>query len=84
MVKKIADSPGTSPSEFLREFERNKSRRLREGMRLGGFISSVATAALFIVAWANSSGGRGYLVTLIPLSACVALFLYAQFLAPHD
>jgi hypothetical protein len=84
MVKKMADSPNTSPTEFLREIERTRSRRLREGMRLGGLISSVATGALFIVAWANSSGGRGYLVTLIPFSACVALYLYAQYLAPRD
>jgi hypothetical protein len=84
MVKKMADSPNTSPTEFLREFERTKSRRVREGMRLGGLISSVAIGALFIVAWASSSGGHGYLVTLIPFSACAALFLYAEFLAPRD
>lgn len=84
MVKKLADSSSTSPSEFLREIERNKSRRLREGMRLGGFIGTFATLALFVFAWSNSPGGAAYLVTLIPLFACAALYTYAQFLAPRD
>lgn len=83
MVKKMADSSSTAPSEFLREFERSKNRRVREAMKLGGFIGSFTSAALFIFAWA-SWPGRGFLVTLIPLFACVALYVYAQLLAPRE
>jgi hypothetical protein len=83
MIKKMADSSSTTPSELLRELDRSKNRRLREGMKLGGFIGSAATAALFIFAAATWTG-RSFLVTLIPLFACVALYTYAQFLAPQE
>ena len=83
MVKKIAASSGTSAEEFLREFERNRQRRSREAMTIGGLVGACAAVGLMI--FLHGLGPLPiYRVGLIPLLPCVGLVIYARFLAPRD
>jgi hypothetical protein len=83
MVKKISASSGESAAEFLREYERTKSRRRREAMIIGGLMGSFAAVGLMIFL-------RGlvslpvYRVGLIPLLPCLGLLIYALFFASRD
>ena len=83
-IKKLADSTTTTPADYLRNYELARSRRFREGIRLTGFIGSFAATGLVIAVWAIDPGGKGHFVALIPLFACVSLFVYAHFLARRD
>lgn len=82
MVTKIAASSG-SAEDFLREYERTKSRRRREAMTIGGTVGALAAVGLMI--FLHGLGSLPiYRVGLIPLLPCVALVIYARFFASRD
>ncbi len=85
IIKKIAESPASGAAlEYLRENEQIKNRRIREGIKLGGLITSFVAIGLMVFLRAIVPLQPIYLVALIPLLAGVALLSYAHFLAPRD
>ena len=78
-LKKIAESPAPSAAavlEYLREQNRNTARRRREGMKLGGLITTAVGLALLIFLW-KLIGPPVYLAALIPLLVGIVLLGYA-------
>jgi hypothetical protein len=89
ILKKIADTQGAGSSsaiEFLRDEEKNTTRRRREGLKLGGLITVAVGIGmmLFIKAVDRSDPDPAYLVGLIPLLIGVALLAYTYLLAPKQ
>jgi hypothetical protein len=86
-LKKIAESSGdgaTAAAGIMREQERVESRRLREGLKLGGVVTLAAGAGLMIFLRGTNYGEQLYLVGLIPLLVGIALLVYSLILAPKD
>ena len=78
-LKKLAESPAPSAAaalEYLREQNRNTARRRREGMKLGGLITTAVGIALLIFLW-KLIGPPVCLAALIPLLVGLVLFGYA-------
>lgn len=82
-VKKLADAGGSSATDFLREYERGKSRRLRDGLTIAGLVGSLAAIGLMVFLH-SIKGPPVYLVGLIPLLACVGLLVSARFLLSRE
>jgi hypothetical protein len=88
-LRKTADTQGTGSSsaiEFLREEEKNATRRRREGQKLGGLITVAVGIGMmaFIKAVDRGDPDPAYLVGLIPLLIGVALLAYTYLLAPKE
>ncbi len=83
MVKRIAASSGESAAQFLREYERTRSRRSREAMMIGGLVGSLVAVGLMIFLY-GLVPLPVYRVGLIPLLPCLGLMTYARFFAPRD
>ena len=86
-IKKMAAAPGASADAMLtvlREDERIRSRRVREGLKLGGFITCAVGVALLIFLRAIVPDIPAYLVGFIPLFVGVALLAYGYSYAPKD
>jgi hypothetical protein len=86
-IKKIADMQGTGADSVLtvlREEERISKRRVREGLKLAGFITCAVGVALLIILRAIVTDMPVYLVGFIPLLVGVALLAYAHSYAPKD
>jgi len=92
-LKKLAETQGAGGNaalEFLREQEKIGERRRREGLRLGGLITSVVGIALMILLRAlaqDPSAGVPagvFLVGLIPLLVGIALLAYSYLLVPKE
>jgi hypothetical protein len=85
VVKKMLESqaPGGSAVEFLREDEKIAARRLREGVKLGGLITTAVGIGLMIFLKAVDPGHQTFLVGAIPLLVGVALLLYSYLIAPQ-
>ena len=88
-LKKIADTQGAGGSaaiEYLHAEEKIASRRLQEGLKLGGLITvGVGISLMIFIGLVEQNGtDRAYLVGLIPLFIGVALLLYAYLLAPKQ
>jgi hypothetical protein len=86
MLKRFADAPGDGAKqafELLREQDRIKRINAREGMKLGGLITTAVGAGLciFLRVVAGSATGSPWLVGLIPGFVGVALLVYVYFLA---
>jgi hypothetical protein len=89
ILKKIADTQwagSSSAIEFLRDEEKNTTRRRREGLKLGGLITVAVGIGmmLFIKAVDRTDPDPAYLVGLIPLLIGVALLAYTYLLAPKQ
>jgi hypothetical protein len=83
MLKKLADSSSEGAAatlEYLREQERQKVRRQRGGMQLGGLITAAVGIALMVFLGALVPGLPVYFAGLIPLLIGIALFGYAHFM----
>ncbi|HWZ12932.1 MAG TPA: hypothetical protein VNX22_07335 [Acidobacteriaceae bacterium] len=84
-LKKIAESPAPSAAaalEYMREQNRNTALRRREGIKLGGLITTAVGLALLIFLW-KLIGPPVYLAALIPLLVGLVLFGYA-YSAPKE
>ena len=78
-LKKIVEAQGAgSPVaiEFLREEERIKRQRRREGLKLGGLITLAVGIGLMIFLRAIERADPVFLVGLIPLLIGVVLTVY--------
>ena len=89
IVKKIAESQGAVSSfaiEFLREEEKNATRRRQEGLKLGGMITAAVGIGMmvFIKAVDRRDPDPAYLVGLIPLLIGVTLLTYTYLFAPRQ
>jgi multisubunit Na+/H+ antiporter MnhB subunit len=86
-LRKIAETQGAGGSsviEFLREEEKNATRRRREGQKLGGLVTGAVGIGMTILIWAvnRDEPEPVYLAGLIPLLIGLALLSYVYFLAP--
>ena len=84
-LKKIAESPAPSAAaalEYMREQNRNTALRRREGIKLGGLITTAVGLALLIFLW-KLIGPPVDLAALIPLLVGLVLFGYA-YSAPKE
>jgi hypothetical protein len=88
-IKKIAETPGASGSaalDYLREEEKIAVRRQREGLKLGGLITTAVGIGLMLMLW--GVGGKNekgvILVGAIPLLVGVALMTHAFLVGPKE
>jgi hypothetical protein len=84
-LKKLTETAGPgskAPIEYMREEEQISARHRREGIRLGSLITGAVGIGLMICLRGIAHEKSVYLVGLIPLLVGVALFVYAEFLAP--
>ena len=84
-LKKIAETAGPGSNahlEYMHEEEQISIRQLRESIKLGSLITGAVGIALMVFLRGVAHEEPVYLVGLIPLLIGVALFVYAQFLAP--
>jgi hypothetical protein len=80
-IKKIADLQGAGADSVLtvlREEERIGARRVREGLKLAGFITCAVGLGLLIALRAIVTDIPVYLVGFIPMLVGVALLAYAH------
>ena len=86
-LKKIAESqePSASASlELFREQEKIQAVRSREGLKLGGLVTSAVGLGLLPLLRAAHPDHPVYLVALIPVLIGLALLVYAYLLAPKE
>jgi hypothetical protein len=87
-LKKISESSGEaskSALEYLREQNRNATRRRIEGLKLGGLITTAVGIGTMIFLHAVAKDDPGaYLVGIIPLFIGIALLIYAFMMAPKQ
>jgi len=87
-LRRITEAPGegaTAAVELLREDERLKEMKTREGFKIGGIITVAVGVGLTIFLHSLMSHGNSdvpYLVGLIPLFVGVAMLGYVYFMAP--
>ena len=85
-LKKIAEAQGPSANaalEFLREQEKVRAVRSREGLKLGGLVTIAVGIGLFPLLRAAHPNHPLYLVGAVPLLIGLALLAYAYLLAPR-
>jgi hypothetical protein len=87
--RRVAEASGDGAKaaiELIREENRIKQMRIREGMKIGGLINVAVGLALIIFLRVLIGDGHGspYLCGLIPGFIGVAMLCYALFLAPVD
>jgi Domain of unknown function (DUF6249) len=86
-LKKIveAQEPAANATlEFLREQERVRARRTREGLKLGGLVTIAVGLSFFLVLWATGPSRPAYIAGFIPFLIGLALLAYTYLLAPKD
>jgi len=85
-LRRITESSGEGAKaaiELMKEEERLKRIKSREGMKIGGLICIAVGIAMVIFLWAmtKTDPGAPYLVGLIPGFVGVALLVYVFFMA---
>jgi hypothetical protein len=86
-IKRIAEMQGAGAESVLavlREEERVSTRRVREGLKLGGFITCAVGLGLLIVLRAIVPDMPVYLVGSIPLLVGLVLLAYGYNYSPTD
>jgi hypothetical protein len=86
-LKKIAEMPGSGAEAILtvmREEERVSRRRVRDGLRLAGFITCAVGIGLAVFLRVIVPEMPVYLSGFIPLLVGIALLAYAYTQAPND
>jgi len=84
-LRRVTEASGEGAKaaiELMREDERLKRIKAREGMKIGGLINIGVGVALVIFLRALVSNEPVYLCGLIPGFVGIALLVYALFLAP--
>jgi hypothetical protein len=85
-VRKVMEMPGATPAtvqEFVREQEAIADRRRREGLKLGGLITTAVGIGIIVFLF-GKPGPQIYTVGAIPILIGAALLAYAYFLAPRS
>jgi hypothetical protein len=86
VLKKLADRPNSESGpilDLIREEERNRLIRSREGKKLGGMITAAVGLGLMIfLRLLIDEDEPVWTVGLIPFLIGAALFLYVMFMAP--
>ena len=85
-LRRITESSGEGAKaaiDLLKEEERLRRIKSREGMKLGGLICLAVGVATVIFLWAmtKTDPGAPYLVGLVPAFVGVALLIYVFFMA---
>jgi hypothetical protein len=85
-LRRITEASGEGAKaaiDLLREEERLKRIKSREGMKIGGLVCVAVGVAMVIFLWAMTKTDPGvpYLVGLIPGFIGVALLIYVFFMA---
>jgi len=83
-LRRITESSGEGAKaaiELLKEEERMKRIKTREGLKVGGVVNLGIGVGLTIFLWALIGGPKIALVGTIPLLIGVALLVYVKFLA---
>jgi hypothetical protein len=83
-IRRLAESSGEGAKvavEFLREEERFRQIRKREGMKIGGLINIAVGIGLGCMFWVLNPKDGPYLIGLIPGLIGVALLVYVFFMA---
>jgi hypothetical protein len=86
-LKRVAEgASGATAVEFLREQDRLARRRRHEGMRVGGLVTTSASAAFTVFLYVATTPNRpgAWTLGLIPLSTGLALLAYGYLLAPRE
>jgi len=87
VMKKVAEMQGVGADAdlaVLREEERNRGRRTREGLKLAGLITVAAGVGLTLVLRPLVPEMPVYLVGFIPILVGVVLLGYGYLLAPQE
>lgn len=85
MLRRITEASGEGAKaaiDLLREDDRLKRIKAREGMKVGGLINIGVGVALIIFLRAQIASQPVYLCGLIPGLVGVALLVYSLFMAP--
>ena len=89
-LRRIAESPdgGAAALEFLKEEQRLKDRKRREGRKIGGLVATATGLGLMIFLFALNRADHDpdpdYLIGLILMLIGAALLAYSYWLAPKD
>ena len=86
-LKKIVETPGPAANtalELLREQDKIAARKTREGVRLGGLITTAVGIGSFFLLRGIETREPVYLAALVPLLIGVALLTYGYLLAPKE
>ena len=89
-LRRIAESPdgGAATLEFMKEEQRMKDRKCREGRKIWGLVNFsiglVLTIFLFMIRASFPYEQWYYLFGLVPLSVGAALLAYSYWLAPKS
>lgn len=81
-IKKLAEMQGDNGLVLLREEEDRAVRQRREGIKLGGLVTTAVGIGLMVFLWGIVPDRPAYLLGLIPLLIGVALLTYSYVLAP--
>ena len=89
-LRRIAESPdgGAAALEFLKEEQRLKDRKRREGRKIGGLVATATGLGLMIFLFALNRADHDpdpdYLIGLIVMLIGAALLAYSYWLAPKE
>ena len=89
-LRRIAESPdgGAAALEFLKEEQRLKDRKRREGRKIGGLVATATGLGLMIFLFALNRADHDpdpdYLIGLILMLIGAALLAYSYWLAPKE
>ncbi|MEW5983614.1 MAG: hypothetical protein AB1806_14765 [Acidobacteriota bacterium] len=85
LLKQLTQQPGPAAdrvAEMLREEDRRAEARRREGLKLGGLITTAVGVGIMVFLRLQVGDEEVYLAGLIPLLVGVTMLVYAYVLAP--
>lgn len=86
-LKKLAESQTAAAApivELLREQDRREVRRRREGIKLGGLVSTAVGIGVLPLLRAVEQNERVFLAAFVPILVGLALLSYVYILAPKE
>jgi len=87
ITRKIIETQGAGSSsalELIREEEKIEAKRRREGIKLGGLVTTAVGIGILIFLKMLVTNEPVYLSGLIPLFVGIALLTYAYLLGPKE
>ncbi len=83
-LKKLAESPSADALAVLREEERIAEKRRREGIRLGGMVTTATGLGVMAFFRLLVDDRPVWAMGLVPLLIGMAMLLYSYLLAPKE